>query len=198
MDESQVTPSASGARERILQQALSLFLDAGYAAVSMQQIADASGVTKATLYHHFRDKEDLFFEVMRMGFRRSQDILQRRISMGETIRERLLHFASYLFSSERTDLNRLFGDFHQHVSAERQATFWQTFQRPWSYLEAPLAEAIERGELAPADPALMARVIFTALAGQLQIARYEECVSPPDDALGVTIVDMFLDGARPR
>lgn len=198
MEESRATSSATGGRERILQEALGRFLDAGYAAVSMQQIADASGVTKATLYHHFRDKEDLFFEVMRMGFLRSHDTLQRAVLTGATLREQLIRFGSYLFSSERTDLNRLFGDFHQHVDPERQATFWQTFQRPWTYLEEPIAAAIVRGEVVPGDASLMARVIFTALAGQLQIARFEDDVPPPDDAVATDVVDMLLDGIRSR
>ena len=43
-------------RARVVQQARELFLAQGYAAVSMQQIADAVGVNKATLYHYFRDK----------------------------------------------------------------------------------------------------------------------------------------------
>lgn len=198
MDETRTTTSASGGRERILQEALGRFLEAGYAAVSMQQIADASGVTKATLYHHFRDKEDLFFEVMRMGFLRSHDMLQRSTMTGDSLRDRLINFASYLFSSERTDLNRLFGDFHQHVNPERQAVFWQTFQRPWTYLEEPIATAIAKGELAPGNPALIARVIFTALVGQLQIARFEEGIPAPDDALAAVIIDMLLDGVRAK
>ncbi len=51
-------------RGRILREARLLFTAQGYAAVSMQQIADAAAVNKATLYHHFRDKEDLFLSVM--------------------------------------------------------------------------------------------------------------------------------------
>lgn len=198
VDETRPTTSASGGRERILEEALGRFLEAGYAAVSMQQIADASGVTKATLYHHFRDKEDLFFEAMRTGFLRSHEAMQHAALTGETVRERLIHFASYLFSSEHTDLNRLFGDFHQHVSPERRAAFWQTFQRPWTYLEAPIGAAIEHGELAPGDPALIARVVFTALAGQLQIARFEENLPSLDDAVATAIVDMLLDGMRAK
>ena len=57
-------------RGRILREARLLFTAQGYAAVSMQQIADAAVVNKATLYHHFRDKEDLFLSVMVQEFAR--------------------------------------------------------------------------------------------------------------------------------
>ena len=52
-------------RGRILREARELFTAQGFAAVSMQQIADAAAVNKATFYHHFRDKEDLFVSVVR-------------------------------------------------------------------------------------------------------------------------------------
>jgi AcrR family transcriptional regulator len=39
--------------------ALSLFSSQGYEATSMQQIADALGIKKASLYYHFAGKEDI-------------------------------------------------------------------------------------------------------------------------------------------
>lgn len=164
----------------------------------MQQIADAAGVTKATLYHHFQDKEDLFVEVMQEGFMRSQEVLARTVDTGQSLRERLMAFASYLFSPERADLNRLFGDLHQHVSPERQAAFWKAYQRPWTYLEGPITDGIASGEIAPGDPTLIARVCFTAFAGQMQIARFEPEAPYPDATIAEQIVDMLLNGLRPR
>jgi AcrR family transcriptional regulator len=55
-------------RERILATAWSLFASEGYAEVSMQNIADAARVNKATLYHHFGDKEQLFVAVLESDF----------------------------------------------------------------------------------------------------------------------------------
>lgn len=46
-------------RERIIGQARRLFAERGYAATSLEQIADAAGVTKGAIYGHFTSKEDL-------------------------------------------------------------------------------------------------------------------------------------------
>jgi AcrR family transcriptional regulator len=48
------------ARERLLDAALTLFAEKGYAAAGTQEIIDAAGVTKPVLYHHFESKEALF------------------------------------------------------------------------------------------------------------------------------------------
>ena len=69
-------------RGRILREARLLFTALGYAAVSMQQIADAAAVNKATLYHHFRDKEELFLSVMVEEFRTAGHQRRRRDRRG--------------------------------------------------------------------------------------------------------------------
>ena len=46
--------------EQILQGAMQEFLQHGYAGTSMDKVAVAAGVSKATVYSHFQDKEGLF------------------------------------------------------------------------------------------------------------------------------------------
>lgn len=54
----------SGTRVRALSTALELFSRDGYDAVSMREIAEALGVTKAALYHHFTSKEEIARELI--------------------------------------------------------------------------------------------------------------------------------------
>ena len=46
-------------RQAILDSALTLFYEKGYDAVGVQQIVDAAGVTKPTLYYYFGSKQGL-------------------------------------------------------------------------------------------------------------------------------------------
>jgi len=50
-------------RETILARAAALFADQGYTATSMNDIAAACGVSKAGLYHYYRDKRELLFQI---------------------------------------------------------------------------------------------------------------------------------------
>lgn len=50
-------------REAILTQAARLFARRGYVGTSMNQVAEASGLSKATLYHYFKDKYCLLVSI---------------------------------------------------------------------------------------------------------------------------------------
>ena len=61
-----VRPRSLEAHEKVLNAALALFAERGIEATSMDSIAQASGVSKATIYNHWDDKEALLLEVMLM------------------------------------------------------------------------------------------------------------------------------------
>lgn len=50
-------------RATILQRAAELFAKSGYAATSMNAVAEACGCSKPTLYHYFRDKDALLASI---------------------------------------------------------------------------------------------------------------------------------------
>ncbi|MDQ3470289.1 MAG: TetR/AcrR family transcriptional regulator [Actinomycetota bacterium] len=52
--------SATARREQLLDVALEVFAGAGYHGTSMNDVADAAGVTKPVLYQHFESKRELY------------------------------------------------------------------------------------------------------------------------------------------
>jgi len=50
-------------RDLILTSAAALFAQRGYPATSMNQVAEATGLSKAALYHYFRDKYAMLLEI---------------------------------------------------------------------------------------------------------------------------------------
>ena len=65
-------------RMNILQKALQLFYEKGYDAIGVQEIADAAGVTKPTLYHYFGSKYGLLEAVAREDYVQLRDGLAVR------------------------------------------------------------------------------------------------------------------------
>jgi AcrR family transcriptional regulator len=57
-------PRSIAAHRKVLDAALNLFAERGIDATSMDAIAEVSGVSKATIYKHWRDKDKLCLEVL--------------------------------------------------------------------------------------------------------------------------------------
>lgn len=69
-------------RARILQVALELIADHGYAATSTREIAERLGFTKAALYYHFRTKDDLLAAMVDPAMTELQALIARACSDG--------------------------------------------------------------------------------------------------------------------
>jgi AcrR family transcriptional regulator len=55
---------APSSRDKILDVAEALFARRGYAGIGLREVADVSGLSKSSLFHHFRSKEQLYHEVI--------------------------------------------------------------------------------------------------------------------------------------
>ena len=55
---------AEHTKERILSQALTLFAQKGYEAVSVEEIAAAVGIKAPSLYKHYKGKRDIFDHIV--------------------------------------------------------------------------------------------------------------------------------------
>jgi AcrR family transcriptional regulator len=59
------TPKSTRTRARLLDLAATMFVERGYFAVSVRDIAEAAGLTNGAVYGHFRSKGQLLVEVVR-------------------------------------------------------------------------------------------------------------------------------------
>lgn len=76
-------------RDVILAAAARLFATLGYAATTMNGVAAACGVSKATLYHYVRDKHDLLAQVSRTHVQRLEALVDEVRARGLPAAERL-------------------------------------------------------------------------------------------------------------
>jgi AcrR family transcriptional regulator len=78
-------------RAQILEAALKLFSHHGYGATSVRDVAEAAGVSKGNVYHHFPDKETIFRELLDQYFQAmsTPDFPFNRALAGSTFPENL-------------------------------------------------------------------------------------------------------------
>lgn len=81
----------SSKREQLIQASLELFSLTGSSAVGVNTISDKAGVTKKTLYHHFKSKEELILAVLRYYDERHRNSFMRSVeSRAENPEDHLL------------------------------------------------------------------------------------------------------------
>lgn len=101
-------------RSDILSAAEKLFFDRGYDGVTMDDIAKAVELNKATLYLYFKDKESLYFTVVLRGVRILGEMVRERAGRAETGFDRLweIGHAYVSFAGQYPDYNRAYNYFY--------------------------------------------------------------------------------------
>jgi AcrR family transcriptional regulator len=74
-------------REKILKVATKLFAKYGFAGTSMDEIAERVGIRKASLYHHFSSKQEIYEELIKRVFAEIIKIFQVSFSSGDILKD---------------------------------------------------------------------------------------------------------------
>lgn len=100
---------AARRRSQLLDVALAKFAASGFHATSMEDIADAAGVTKPVLYQHFRSKRQLYMELLdTVGQELLGEVAIRAAAEDNPYQRVLAGFRAYFrFVCERTDAFQL-------------------------------------------------------------------------------------------
>ena len=142
-------------RDRILGEATRLFVANGYNGISMREIAEAVGVSKAGLYYHFKDKQDLFLAILTDDLSAIAQIVAAARAAGGTTRAQVARVVRELFAQppERRAIVRLAGQELDNLDEAARAEFGRRYyERFIGQIAALLQEGIARGELRQRDP----------------------------------------------
>lgn len=161
--------------QAILDAAVSLFLEHGYDATSMDLVAKKAGVSKQTVYSHFEGKEGLFSSAIRCKIDeyRVQDALD--LLDHHTLEDDLMavgrSFARLLHSDEAMDMFRLLAA-HAAKGPELAERFWAAGPAEMTLdLVNFLQSWIAAGELKIDDTEEAANQLFALLKGGLHFRR---------------------------
>ena len=128
--------------DKILSTARRLFVQQGYTATSMRQVAETAGIGKATIYHHFPDKQSIVMALLRHNITRMDETLQRvRTESDPRRRIQVAAEASVDFLFESADILQIARREVPGGRDQMQSGF-TTFFREYMAL---LADAIQRG-----------------------------------------------------
>ncbi len=98
------TERGAATRQRLLDAAVTVFSQRGYARATTRDIARAAGVAEGTIYRHFSDKQELFREAL---MTRSPEVAEGALRLPElagqgTVPDNLRQFITVIEDIERT------------------------------------------------------------------------------------------------
>ncbi len=139
-------------RERILLEAARLFRHRGYAATTLREVADASGIKAGSIYYHFESKDQILGEVLDKGIQAVADAVRERVDAlpaDATARQRVAaavegHLWGLLHHGDFTSANiRIYGQIPT-AAKNRHRMVRRAYADYW---DALLADALNRREL---------------------------------------------------
>lgn len=190
----QLTPAISSidSKEAVLDAAQRLINQYGYTGFSMRDLAQQSGLAKATLYHHFEDKREIFLQVLHRDLNIVRDRLEAAAATPGDHETRLRAVATSFFelTTERGML--LLSTLRQAAGMEREfcllmRDYRDELHRPIVKL---LNEAMAEKKIRPIDPELATMSFF----GILQVFTSRHLLMN-DLELDVKAVDFVIDFA---
>jgi AcrR family transcriptional regulator len=172
-------------RERLVHAARELLEEGGYAAASVQAIADRTGVSAGALYRHFPSKAELFVEVFRDAAKRDLAAVDEAAASGgciERLEAAVSAHARRALRRRRLAWALLYEPVDPLVDAER-LVYRRTYCR---HMAGLLRQAVAAGEIPDQNvefsAAALVGAIAEALVGPLspvagQIAAQEEIIA---------------------
>jgi AcrR family transcriptional regulator len=193
------TEHAADTRVALIAAARKLFAEQGFDATGTEQIVAEARVTRGALYHHFRDKADIFRAAMAEA---ASDVATRLID------EQLAADATSPMAEIRDGMSAfldvcLGGDFQRIVLVDGPrvlgADAWEELVERYgrSLLEQWLERCVGTGELDDMPVRALARLLIAMLTeASLAIARADDPAATRAD-LGA-VLDRVLIGLRPQ
>lgn len=140
-------------RQAILDAAVAVFASQGFAAAKLDDVAEQAGVAKGTIYLHFKDKQDLFEQMVREALSpviaRLEALAQMPDLPAETVLRTMFSlFRTEILGSSRKDLLRLVLTEGPRFPAIAEFYHWEVVSRGLKLMGAILERARAKGELA--------------------------------------------------
>ncbi|MBO9312719.1 MAG: TetR/AcrR family transcriptional regulator [Chloroflexus sp.] len=185
-------------RNRIIDEAARLIVTYGYDGIAMREIAEAAGLSKAGLYHHFRDKEDLLVAVLNNWADEMAELVRNAERQPDT-RSRLTALIRGLFAQAPTQraLLRLSNQDLPRLSNTARANIEHCYAKGLIVpISSIIRNGVERGELRPVDP----HTATWLLLGMLYPFFHTEQAEPGEHSAAVAdlIITTFFDGLAQR
>jgi TetR/AcrR family transcriptional regulator, cholesterol catabolism regulator len=160
------TTRAQAREESIYRAAARIFQRKGYAATSLQDIADEVGLLKGSLYYYIESKEDLLYGITRYIHAVAREVVEETRAMDGLASDRLAHLIErhIVTMIHNLDMTRAFYTDYNALSSERRASVMHERTEYERFTQELIEEGQAAGEFCTElDAHLMTSAILTML-----------------------------------
>jgi AcrR family transcriptional regulator len=179
--------------KQIVDAAAELFRVKGYAATSIQDIADANGLLKGSLYHYVDSKEDFLYQIILGVYTEAVDDIQRVLELEAEPEDRLAGFVRahvHFTTTHLTAYTVRLREFH-HLSEERRKEIRRGGEGYVDLLTTILADGRASGVFSEdLELDLLVRVLLGQLNSITRWYRQDSSVDP--DELADQLVSLVV------
>ncbi|MCQ4121633.1 TetR/AcrR family transcriptional regulator [Rhodococcus tibetensis] len=190
---SRSNPRRELVEKQIMEQATRLFAERGFASTTLQDIADATGLTRPALYHYVANKDELLSRLVSESTETPAALLHHineRTEIGPSEKLRAMAIAIALHQAEGPDRFRLIIRSEAELSDDISRTYEQSRRHVLKEFIRVIEEGIRAGEMRPADP----RTAALGIIGMLNwIAWWHQPGNADDDrAVATQLAEMAV------
>jgi AcrR family transcriptional regulator len=191
----------------LLNAALDLFVERGYAATRLEDVAQRAGVSKGTVYLYFDSKEELFKAVIRSGIVRAIEEAEQMVaaypgSAAELLRELYTAWWQTIGSSKLAGIPKLMISEAQNFPELARFYYAEVVQRGSALFARAVELGIARGEFRRIDVDYTVRAMVSPLIMRAILEHsFLPCAGPEDfdpPAYFEHTLGLLLDGLRKR
>ncbi|MET8354215.1 MULTISPECIES: TetR family transcriptional regulator [unclassified Micromonospora] len=181
-------------RRAILDAATSLFDERGFHGATTDDIAEAAGVTKRTLYRYMSSKEQILFEIHDRFLNRT--VFEEVTGAGTAV-ERFEHMLRTHVNvvANHTQEIRVFMEERKHLPEDKKQEIYRGRDTYEAVLRDILTDGMESGVFVRGDVRLLAQGVLGALTEMYRWYRPRRNSRP--DAIARVVSDLFLRGLLP-
>tara|TARA_B100000700_G_scaffold316370_1_gene405816 strand:- start:2997 stop:3593 length:597 start_codon:yes stop_codon:yes gene_type:complete len=168
-------------QERILLGALEVFKTKGLEGATMDEISNAAGFGKATLYYYFKSKEDVLSAILVDGWKNIWESLEPVISDENSPRKTFINVLIKIAENaqNRPGLFEFLFDVPKIIKLDQQP--WKEYQhRLYAVIQGLLEDGIKLGEFPKVDPQLMFKALGGLFMGLVFMGDKKEPVTDKD------------------
>lgn len=199
-NDSRLAPAGRGAsrREEVIREAAALFDRRGYHLASMEDIAEAVGVRKPTLYHYFNSKDEILFWIHEEFIDQLIERQERRATQSLPAEQLVLEVMSDILELMETHRGhvRVFFEHHRELPAAEHAAIAAKRATYEAAVAAAIQRGIEDGRFRPVDVKLATLALFGMCNWAYQWYRSEGPLRSRE--IAYAFWDVFINGLSTR